>query len=30
VIVRKVIGATEWDHPAQADLVRRLLAEGPA
>lgn len=25
VILKKVIGATEWDHPAQADLVRRLL-----
>ncbi|OGU34270.1 MAG: hypothetical protein A3K13_00750 [Gemmatimonadetes bacterium RIFCSPLOWO2_12_FULL_68_9] len=27
VIVKKVIGATEWDHPAQKALFRRLLAE---
>ena len=27
VIVKKVIGATEWDHPAQKALIRRLLAE---
>ena len=27
VILKKVIGATEWDHPAQADLVRRLLED---
>jgi peroxiredoxin len=26
VIVKKVIGATEWDHPAQKALFRRLLA----
>lgn len=25
VIVKKVIGATEWDHPAQQALFRRLL-----
>jgi peroxiredoxin len=25
VIVKKVIGASEWDHPAQVDLFRRLL-----
>jgi peroxiredoxin len=25
VIVKKVIGASEWDHPAQVDLLRRLL-----
>ena len=25
VIVKKVIGATEWDHPAQKALFRRLL-----
>jgi peroxiredoxin len=25
-IVKKVIGATEWDHPAQKALFRRLLA----
>ncbi len=24
-IVKKVIGATEWDHPTQLDLVRKLL-----
>lgn len=28
-IVKKVIGATEWDSPANVDLFRRLLAEGP-
>ncbi|HXV86385.1 MAG TPA: TlpA disulfide reductase family protein [Gemmatimonadales bacterium] len=27
VIVKKVIGATEWDHPAQQALIRRLLAD---
>jgi peroxiredoxin len=27
VIVKKVIGATEWDHPAQKALFRRLLEE---
>ncbi len=27
VIVKKVIGASEWDHPAQKALFRRLLAE---
>ena len=26
VIVKKIIGATEWDHPAQQALIRRLLA----
>lgn len=26
VIVKKLIGATEWDHPAQVALFRRLLA----
>jgi cytochrome c biogenesis protein CcmG/thiol:disulfide interchange protein DsbE len=26
VIVKKVIGAAEWDHPAQEALFRRLLA----
>lgn len=26
IIVKKVIGATEWDHPAQKALFRRLLA----
>ncbi len=26
VIVKKIIGATEWDHPAQQALFRRLLA----
>ncbi len=26
VIVKKIIGATEWDHPTQAALFRRLLA----
>ena len=26
VIMKKVIGATEWDHPAQKALFRRLLA----
>jgi peroxiredoxin len=26
VIVKKVIGATEWDHPAQQALLKRLLA----
>ena len=26
VIVKKIIGATEWDHPAQKALFRRLLA----
>ena len=26
VIVKKVIGATDWDHPAQKALFRRLLA----
>ena len=25
VIVKKVIGATEWDHPVQITLIRRLL-----
>lgn len=25
VIVKKIIGATEWDHPAQKALFRRLL-----
>ncbi len=28
VIVKKVIGATEWDHPAQQALFRRLLEGG--
>jgi cytochrome c biogenesis protein CcmG/thiol:disulfide interchange protein DsbE len=28
VIVKKVIGATEWDHPTQKALFRRLLAAG--
>jgi peroxiredoxin len=28
-IVKKVIGATEWDHPAQKALFRRLLGGGP-
>lgn len=27
VIVKKVIGPVEWDHPAQKALFRRLLAE---
>ena len=27
VIVKKVIGAAEWDHPSQKALFRRLLAE---
>jgi peroxiredoxin len=27
VIVKKVIGATEWDHPTQKALFRRLLAD---
>jgi cytochrome c biogenesis protein CcmG/thiol:disulfide interchange protein DsbE len=27
-MVKKVIGATEWDAPAQKALIRRLLAEG--
>ncbi|GBD31548.1 Thiol-disulfide oxidoreductase ResA [bacterium HR33] len=27
VIVKKVIGAAEWDHPAQKALFRRLLEE---
>lgn len=27
VIVKRVIGATEWDAPAQKALIRRLLAE---
>ena len=26
IIVKKIIGATEWDHPAQQALFRRLLA----
>ncbi|HET7038442.1 MAG TPA: TlpA disulfide reductase family protein [Gemmatimonadales bacterium] len=32
VIVKKVIGATEWDHPAQQAMFRRLLGirRGPA
>ncbi|HWP35984.1 MAG TPA: TlpA disulfide reductase family protein [Gemmatimonadales bacterium] len=30
VIVKKVIGATEWDHPAQQALIKRLLAGEPA
>jgi peroxiredoxin len=30
VIVKKVIGPTEWDHPAQQALIRRLLANAPA
>lgn len=25
IIVKKVIGAAEWDHPTQVDLMRRLL-----
>ncbi len=25
VIVKKIIGATEWDHPTQMNLLRRLL-----
>jgi peroxiredoxin len=28
VIVKKIIGATEWDHPAQKALFRRLLGRG--
>jgi len=28
VIVKKIIGATEWDHPAQKALFRRLLGGG--
>lgn len=28
VIVKKVIGAAEWDHPQQKALFRRLLAQG--
>ncbi len=27
VIVKKVIGATEWDSPVNRDLIRRLLAQ---
>ena len=27
VIRKKVIGAMEWDHPSQVELIRRLLAE---
>lgn len=27
VIVKKIIGAAEWDHPAQKALFRRLLAD---
>ena len=27
VIVKKVIGATEWDSEASVDLIRRLLAD---
>jgi peroxiredoxin len=27
IIVKKVIGATEWDHPTQKGLFRRLLAD---
>src|SRR3990170_7029363 len=27
VIVKKLIGATEWDHPTQKALFRRLLAD---
>jgi peroxiredoxin len=27
VIVKKIIGATEWDHPAQKALFRRLLGD---
>jgi thiol-disulfide isomerase/thioredoxin len=27
-IVKKVIGAAEWDHPAQKALFRRLLGRG--
>lgn len=30
VIVKKVIGPVEWDHPAQKALFRRLLAERDA
>ena len=30
VIVKKVIGATEWDHPAQKALFRRLLGVSSA
>lgn len=26
IIVKKIIGATEWDHPTQGALFRRLLA----
>lgn len=29
VIVKKVIGATEWDHAGQQALFRRLLADDP-
>ncbi len=25
VIVKKIIGATEWDHPTHMNLLRRLL-----
>jgi peroxiredoxin len=28
VIIKKIIGATEWDHPAQKALFRRLLGGG--
>lgn len=28
VIVKKEIGAVEWDHPAQRALMRRLLSDG--
>jgi peroxiredoxin len=27
MIVKKVIGATEWDSPANVELIRRLLGE---
>jgi peroxiredoxin len=30
VIVKKVIGATEWDHPVQEALIRRLLGGNDA
>jgi peroxiredoxin len=29
VIVKKVIGATEWDHPTHTTLLRQLLAQTP-
>jgi len=29
VVVKKIIGAAEWDHPAQQALIKRLLADEP-